>query len=135
MTTPADNLSAEETISAIAGQLSGLIGSEPELRAYVRHSFLEATSSGTEIFDQLVDVTVKQIYKYRPKKTTAESELRWTATQVVAINLAGLIFEPFLDKWTDQPPFSNDQVARRTEANTRFIQAGLTDALFADKQT
>lgn len=129
MTTPADNLSADETIKAIAGQLSTLIAAEPELRAYVRRSLLEATSSGAEIFDQLVDVTCKQIYKYRPEKTLTEPELRWTAAQVVAINLAGLMFEPFLDKWTEEPPFSTDEVTRRTDANTRFIHAGLLDAL------
>jgi AcrR family transcriptional regulator len=129
MTTPADNLSADETIKAIAGQLSILIGSEPELRAYVRRSLLEATPSGAAIFDQLVDVTVKQVHKYLPEQTATDQDLRWTAAQVVAINLAGLIFEPFLDKWTEQPPFSADDVARRTNANARFIQAGVTDAL------
>jgi AcrR family transcriptional regulator len=129
MTTPADTLSAEETIKAIASQLSTLIGAEPELRAYVRRSLLEATPSGASIFDQLVDVTLKQVHKYRPEQTTTDQDLRWTATQVVAINLAGLIFEPFLDKWTEQPPFSAAEVARRTSANARFIQAGVTDAL------
>lgn len=128
MTTPADNLSAEETIKAIAGQLSTLIGAEPELRAYVRRSLLEATPSGAAIFDQLVDVTLKQLHKYLPEQKMTDRDLRWTAAQIVAINLAGLIFEPFLDKWTEDPPFSADEVIRRTNANARFIQAGVTDA-------
>jgi AcrR family transcriptional regulator len=129
MTTPAEKLSADETIKTIAGQLSTLIGADPELRAYVRRSLLEATSSGAAIFDQLVDVTAKQLQKYLPEKATTDKDLRWTAAQVVAINLAGLIYEPFLDKWTKHPPFSADEVARRTNANARFIHAGVTDAL------
>jgi hypothetical protein len=129
MTTPTDRLSADETIEAIAGQLSALIGAEPELRAYVRRSILEATSAGAAIFDQLVDVTLEQVHKYLPEQPVTDRDLRWTAAQIVAINLAGLIFEPFLDKWTEEPPFSAGEVTRRTNANARFIQAGVTDAL------
>jgi hypothetical protein len=127
MTPPVDNLSPAETINAIAGQLSNLIGGEPDLRGYVRCSFLEGTTSGAAIFDQLVEVTVKQIYSHLPEHTMTDYDLRWTATQVVAINLAGLIFEPFLEKENEQSPFSNEAIARRTMANARFIQAGLAN--------
>lgn len=131
MTAPIGSLSADETINAIAGQLSVLIGDQPELRGYVRRSLLEGTSSGAVIFNQLVEVTMKQFHKHLPEQTTADQDLRWTAAQVVSINLAGLIFEPFLNKLTEQPPFSAGEVARRTKANARFIKAGLTDALLA----
>lgn len=129
MTTPTDNLSADDTINAIAGQLSALIGAEPELRGYVRRSLLEGTPSGAAIFDQLVEVTMEQFHKHLPEQTTTNHDLRWSAAQVVSINLAGLIFEPFLDKWTEQPPFSAGEIARRTKANARFIKAGLSDAV------
>lgn len=129
MTTPSESQTVDATVQAIAGQLSALIGADPELRAYVRRSLLEASPSGAAIFDQLVDVTMTQVQKYLPEKLKKGPDLRWTAAQVVAVNLAGLIFEPFLNKWTAQPPFSVDEIERRTNANARFIKAGVADVL------
>ena len=133
MKTPVECRTADETIKSIANQLSNIIGSDSDLRAYVRRSFLEGTASGASIFNEMVDTTLVHINKYALQKTETEQGLRWTAAQVLSINLAGLIFEPFLEEWAKQSPFSEDEVIRRTSANSQFIKAGLTDALFRSR--
>ncbi len=126
MKPPRDDLPVEEVLDSIATALSDVIGGDAALRGYLRRSFLEATPAGMKIFRQLVDVTSGLIVRYLPSEAKNQQRLYWSATQVLAINLAGLLFEPLMEYARAPGPFSPTQLKRRTEANLRFIVGGLT---------
>jgi AcrR family transcriptional regulator len=110
----------------IAAGLSELIAGDAQLRSYLRRALLEATPAGQALFVRIADRVVQQLEQHSdPKALPSGSQLVWLAVEVVAVNLAGLIFEPLLARALGERPFNPGVVAWRTEANRRFIVAAL----------
>jgi len=112
----------------IAAGLSAVIAGDAQLRSYLRRALLEATPAGQALFTRIVDLTVQQLEDHGdPEALPDGSHLAWLAVEVVAVNLAGVIFEPILADPLGEEPFDPDAVAWRTEANRRFIVAALEE--------
>jgi TetR/AcrR family transcriptional regulator, regulator of cefoperazone and chloramphenicol sensitivity len=110
----------------IAAGLSGLIAGDAQLRSYLRRALLEATPAGQALFTRIIDLTVQQLEDHGdPEALPDGAHLVWLAVEVVAVNLAGVIFEPMLAKTLGKEPFDPDTVTWRTEANRRFVVAAL----------
>jgi AcrR family transcriptional regulator len=110
----------------IAAGLSELIAGDPQLRGYLRRALLEATRAGQALFGRIVDLAVQQLKEQSDADALPTgAQLTWLAVEVVAVNLAGVIFEPMLARALDAPPFAADVVAWRTEANRHFMVAAL----------
>jgi hypothetical protein len=112
----------------IAAGLSELIAGGAQLRSYLRRALLEATPAGQALFARIADLVVRQLKQHGdPKTLPSGSQLAWLVAEVVAVNLAGVIFEPILARTPREKPFDPEVVAWRTEANRRFIAAALKD--------
>ncbi len=126
---------AQLASNEIAAGLSGLIAGDAHLRSYLRRALLEATPAGRALFARIADLVVRQLEQYGdPKTLPSGSRLAWLAVEAVAVNLAGVIFEPILARTLGEKPFDPDVVAWRTEANRRFIVAALKEYVPSRRQ-
>ncbi|HEY9159300.1 helix-turn-helix domain-containing protein [Candidatus Binatus sp.] len=124
-TTAAD---AQVASNQIAAGLSGLIAGDTHLRSYLRRALLEATPAGQALFARITGLVVRQLEQHGdPKTVPSGSRLAWLAAQLVAVNLAGVIFEPMLARTLGKKPFDPGVVAWRTEANRHFLVAALKE--------
>ena len=69
-----------------------------------------------------------------PKTLPSGSHLAWLAAQLVAVNLAGVIFEPMLAGTLGKKPFGPEVVAWRTEANRHFLVAALKEYVPSNRE-
>jgi AcrR family transcriptional regulator len=107
---------------------SELIAGDAHLRRYLRRALLEATPTGKTLFAKIVKLVVGQLSRYGDQKILPRgSRLAWLAAEIVAINLAGVLFEPMLAQTLGEDPFDPRVVAWRTRANRRFIVAALKE--------
>ncbi len=105
-----------------------IIAGEAQLRSYLRRALLEATPAGRALFATITDLVVRQLERYGDARAMPNgSPLAWLAVEVVAVDLAGVVFEPMLARTLGKKPFARDVVAWRTEANRRFIVAALRE--------
>ncbi len=112
----------------IAAGLSALIAGDAQLRRYLRRALLEATPAGQALFARITDLVVRQLERHGdPKTIPSGSRLAWLAAEIVAVNLAGVIFEPMLARTLGEKPFDPAVVAWRTEANRHFLVAALSE--------
>jgi AcrR family transcriptional regulator len=119
----------------IAAGLSELIAGDRHLRSYLRRALLEATPAGQALFARITDLVARGLQQHGdPKTLPSGSQLAWLATEVVAVNLAGVIFEPMLARMLGEKPFNPDVVAWRTEANRHFIVAALNEYVPANAE-
>ena len=111
-----------------AGVSSELISGDAQLRSYLRRALLEATPAGQALFAGIADLVVRQLEQRGDSNTLPSgSQLAWLAAQLVAVNLAGVIFEPLLARTLGEKPFDPDVVVWRTEDNRRLIVAALNE--------
>jgi len=123
---------AQVASNEIAAGLSELIAGDAQLRSYLRRALLEATPAGRGLFSKIAELVVRQLERHGdPKSLPRGSQLAWLAVEVVAVNLAGVIFEPILAQALGEMPFDPDVVAWRTEANREFIVAALKEYVSA----
>ena len=107
---------------------SELIAGDAHLRRYLRRALLEATPTGKTLFAKIVKLVVGQLSRYGDQKILPRgSRLAWLAAEIVAINLAGVLFEPMLAQTLGEDPFDPRVVAWRTRANRRFIVGALKE--------
>jgi len=107
--------------------LSNIAG-DSQLRGYLRRALLEATPAGQALFGRIVDLAVDQLREQCDARALPKgARLSWLAVEVVAVNLAGVIFEPVLPRALATQPFAPPVVAWRTEANRRFVVAALKE--------
>jgi len=126
---------AQAASNEIAAGLSGLIAGDAKLRNYLRRALLEATPAGRALFARIADLVVRQLEQHGdPKTLPSGSQLAWLAVEVIAVNLAGVIFEPILARTLREKPFDPEVVAWRTEANRRFIVAALKEYVPSRRQ-
>ncbi len=119
---------AQVASNEIAVGLSELIAGDARLRSYLRRALLEATPSGQALFARIAGLVVEQLEQHGdPKTLPSGSHLAWLAAQLVAVNLAGVIFEPMLAGTLGEKPFGPEVVAWRTEANRHFLVAALKE--------
>ncbi len=112
----------------IAAALSELIAGNAQLRSYLRRALLEATPAGQALFARIAGLVVRQLEQHGdPKTIPSGSQLAWLAAEIVAVNLAGVIFEPMLARTLGEKPFDPGVVAWRTEANRQFLVAALKE--------
>jgi hypothetical protein len=63
----------------------------------LRRALLEATPAGRALFARIADLFVQRLERHAdPKVLPSGSQLVWLAVEIVAVNLAGVIFEPML---------------------------------------
>ena len=126
---------AQAASNEIAAGLSGLIAGDAQLRNYLRRALLEATPAGRALFARITNLVVRQLEQHGDPKTLPRgSQLAWLAVEVIAVNLAGVIFEPILARTLREKPFDPDVVAWRTEANRRFLVAALKEYVPSRRQ-
>ncbi|MGH8995188.1 MAG: hypothetical protein ACRDYB_04010, partial [Acidimicrobiales bacterium] len=122
------DVSPGDVAAAIADRLARAIGTDPDLRRYVRRAVLEASPSGQAIVGRLVDLTVANLRQYLPRPLPSSRDLTWLAVQITTVNLAGTLLEPLLEPILGREPFSPTEVRRRTAANLAFLTAALHQA-------
>lgn len=118
---PADRLARE-----MADVLSGIIGTSPVIRRYVRRSLLEETPAGTTIVDQLVSATERGLALLgRAGGLRSVRDPQWRPFQVLSVILGPLLFEAVMQRHVRGPVYSPDAVRRRTDANLDLLARGL----------
>lgn len=126
MSVPDEVTDAADGLSAVATQLSALIGSDASLRAYLRRAIADASPAGSRFLKHLIDLTVPLLRNIgSPERTLSSAEIRWQAVQIISINLAATLLEPILQSIDRNDPFTPRQVKKRTAANVGFIARAL----------
>jgi TetR/AcrR family transcriptional regulator, regulator of cefoperazone and chloramphenicol sensitivity len=127
---------AQVASNEIAAGLSELIAGDAQLRSYLRRALLEATPAGQALFARIAGFVVRQLEQHGdPKTIPSGSQLAWLAAEIVAVNLAGVIFEPMLARTLGEKPFRPEVVAWRTEANRHFLVAALKEYVPSNART
>lgn len=127
---------AQVASNEIAAGLSELIAGDAQLRSYLRRALLEATPAGQALFARIAGFVVRQLEQHGdPKTIPSGSQLAWLAAEIVAVNLAGVIFEPMLARTLGGKPFRPEVVEWRTEANRHFLVAALKEYVPSNART
>jgi AcrR family transcriptional regulator len=120
------DLPADRLARAMGDIFSGVLGTSPEIRQYLRRCLLDETPAGTTIFDEVVAATRRGLALLeRAGGIRADSDPEWRPFQVLSVILGPLLMEPVVQRHIGEPAYAPEVVRRRTAANLDFVSRGL----------
>jgi len=126
MAIDADTSDPTSAATSISERLSHTLGSDPDLRRYLRRALLEPSPAGIAILQRLVELTMIPLRRFKREIGLPSAiDMKWLAVQIVVINLAATILEPALEPALGRRPFTASEVAKRTKSNLRFLSSAL----------
>jgi AcrR family transcriptional regulator len=128
----------QERLIAISEALARTMMEHPELRAYLRRSFLENDPASTQVFNLFVTLARDlELQMQAAGLLRDDLDLQWTPFQVLFLHFGPLLLGPAVEQTLGVDPFGEDVVRRRSQANQGLLKRGVfrdptTSALSAD---
>jgi AcrR family transcriptional regulator len=116
-----------DLVSASWGRAIGsVILADPDLRAYLRRSLLDASGPGSAVIDHLLAETETGIEALATAGTLrADVDREWLPYQILFVVLGPLLFERFMQRRIPTPIFEPAMVDRRSAASYDLLSRGL----------
>jgi TetR/AcrR family transcriptional regulator, regulator of cefoperazone and chloramphenicol sensitivity len=113
------------TADAVAEALAHSMAAHPELRAYLRRSFLENDPASAEVFDRFVGLLRDLLAEMHAAGTLrADLDLDWAPLQVLFLHFGPLLLGPAVERILSVDSYSDDVIRRRSRAHLELLSRG-----------
>lgn len=118
----------QERFTAIGSALSKTMSAHPDLRAYLRRSFLENDPASKELFVQFVTL-IRDIQNDMSEAQQLRSDLdrEWAPFQVLFLHFGPLLFEPVVEEAIGVGAYEGEVIERRSHAMLQLLNHGHLD--------
>jgi TetR/AcrR family transcriptional regulator, regulator of cefoperazone and chloramphenicol sensitivity len=120
---PSDRTSP--TAEGVAESLAHTMAAHPDLRAYLRRSFLENDPASGEVFDRFVGLLRKRLAEMQAAGTLrADLDLEWAPLQVLFLHFGPLLLGPAVERILNIDSYADDVIRRRSRAHLELLNRG-----------
>jgi TetR/AcrR family transcriptional regulator, regulator of cefoperazone and chloramphenicol sensitivity len=123
LTAPADRSSP--TTDGVAEALAHTMAAHPDLRAYLRRSFLENDPASGEVFDRFVGLLRERLAEMQAAGALrADLDLDWAPLQVLFLHFGPLLLGPAVERILNIDSYADDVIRRRSRAHVELLSRG-----------
>jgi AcrR family transcriptional regulator len=113
------------TAEGVAEALAHTMAAHPELRAYLRRSFLENDPASGEVFDRFVGLLRERLAEMQAAGTLrADLDLEWAPLQVLFLHFGPLLLGPAVERILNIDSYADDVIRRRSRAHVELLSRG-----------
>jgi TetR/AcrR family transcriptional regulator, regulator of cefoperazone and chloramphenicol sensitivity len=113
------------TAEAVGEALAQSMAAHPDLRAYLRRSFLENDPASAEVFDRFVGLLRDLLAEMQAAGTLrADLDLDWAPLQVLFLHFGPLLLGPAVDRILNIDSYADDVIRRRSRAHLELLSRG-----------
>jgi TetR/AcrR family transcriptional regulator, regulator of cefoperazone and chloramphenicol sensitivity len=115
----------DRTPEAFAEALAHTMSAHPDLRAYLRRSFLENDPASSEVFDRFVALMRDLLADMRAAAVLrADLDMDWAALQVLFLHFGPLLLGPAVERILGIENYGDDVIRRRSRAHLELLKRG-----------
>jgi TetR/AcrR family transcriptional regulator, regulator of cefoperazone and chloramphenicol sensitivity len=123
LTAPSDRSSP--TAEGVAEALAHTMAAHPDLRAYLRRSFLENDPASGEVFDRFVGLLRERLAEMQAAGALrAGLDLDWAPLQVLFLHFGPLLLGPAVERILNIDSYADDVIRRRSRAHVELLSRG-----------
>jgi TetR/AcrR family transcriptional regulator, regulator of cefoperazone and chloramphenicol sensitivity len=123
LTAPSDLSSP--TAEGVAEALAHTMAAHPDLRAYLRRSFLENDPASGEVFDRFVELLRERLAEMQAAgMLRADLDLDWAPLQVLFLHFGPLLLGPAVERILNIDSYADDVIRRRSRAHLELVNRG-----------
>jgi len=123
LTAPSDLSSP--TAEGVAEALAHTMAAHPDLRAYLRRSFLENDPASGEVFDRFVELLRERLAEMQAAgMLRADLDLDWAPLQVLFLHFGPLLLGPAVERILNIDSYADDVIRRRSRAHLELLNRG-----------
>jgi AcrR family transcriptional regulator len=123
LTAPSDQSSP--TAAGVADALAHTMAAHPDLRAYLRRSFLENDPASGEVFDRLVGLLHDRLTEMQAAgMLRTDLDLDWAPLQVLFLHFGPLLLGPAVERILNIDSYAEDVIRRRSRAHLELLTRG-----------
>ena len=123
LTEPSDLSSP--TAEGVAEALAHTMAAHPDLRAYLRRSFLENDPASGEVFDRFVELLRERLAEMQAAgMLRADLDLDWAPLQVLFLHFGPLLLGPAVERILNIDSYADDVIRRRSRAHLELVNRG-----------
>jgi hypothetical protein len=101
------------------------MAAHPDLRAYLRRSFLENDPASGEVFDRFVGLLRERLAEMQAAGTLrADLDLDWAPLQVLFLHFGPLLLGPAVERILNIDSYADDVIRRRSRAHLELLSRG-----------
>jgi TetR/AcrR family transcriptional regulator, regulator of cefoperazone and chloramphenicol sensitivity len=113
------------TPEAVGEALAQSMAAHPDLRAYLRRSFLENDPASAEVFDRFVGLLRDLLAEmHAAGKLRADLDLDWAPLQVLFLHFGPLLLGPAVERILSVDSYADDVIRRRSRAHLELLSRG-----------
>jgi TetR/AcrR family transcriptional regulator, regulator of cefoperazone and chloramphenicol sensitivity len=121
---------SEAFAGAVSEGLAHQMGAHPELRAYLRRSFLENDPASFEVFDRFVTLLRDRLQEMHKAGLVREDlDLDWAPFQILFLHFGPLLLGPAIERALGVDSYAADVIRRRSHATMELLSRGIFSAL------
>lgn len=118
--------SPEERLITVSKALADTMTEHPELRAYLRRSFLECDPASGQLFTRFATLVRGLQHEMRGAGMLREDlDLDWAPFQVLFLHFGPLLLAPAVEQMLGVNPYAEDVVRRRSKATQELLKRGI----------
>jgi TetR/AcrR family transcriptional regulator, regulator of cefoperazone and chloramphenicol sensitivity len=116
----------ERRLKKISEALAQTMTAHPELRAYLRRSFLENDPASSKVFNRFATLLRDLQYEMRGAGLLRDDiDLDWTPFQVLFLHFGPLLLGPAIEQIMGVEAYADDVVRRRSQATQDLLSHGI----------
>jgi AcrR family transcriptional regulator len=113
------------TAEGVAEALAHTMAAHPDLRAYLRRSFLENDPASGEVFDRFVGLMRERLAEMQVAgMLRADLDLDWAPLQVLFLHFGPLLLGPAVERILNIESYADDVIRRRSRAHVELLSRG-----------
>ena len=117
---------SEAFAGAVSGGLAHQMGAHPELRAYLRRSFLENDPASFEVFDRFVTLLRDRLQEmHKAGLVRDDLDLDWAPFQVLFLHFGPLLLGPAIERALGVDSYAADVIRRRSHSTMELLSRGI----------
>jgi AcrR family transcriptional regulator len=116
----------EERLITVSKALADTMTEHPELRAYLRRSFLENDPASSQVFTRFATLVRGLQYEMQAAGLLRDDlDLDWAPFQVLFLHFGPLLLGPAVEEMLGVDPYAENVVHRRSKATQELLKRGV----------